>query len=113
MRWFVALGPVALVVACGGKVEETPTATITGENMPSSTQAAGCQGACERFLECNTTIDDRGSCLRECSSEFPDSASATRWGACIKALSCQRIEDGQFMDYGPLGECATQARRGR
>ena len=113
MRWRAAVGPFVLVAACGGRVEDSPTATITGENMPSSTQAVGCQGACERFLECNTKTDDRASCLRECSSEFPDPASAARWGSCIKALSCQRIEDGQFMNYGPLGECATHAKSGR
>ncbi len=113
MHWFAALGPLVLVVACGGRVEETPTATITGENLPSSTQSVGCESACERFLECDTKLDDRASCLRECRSEFPDSAAAARWGTCIKALSCQRIEDGQFMNYGPLGECATRAKSGR
>jgi hypothetical protein len=113
MRWFAALGPMVLVAACGGKVEDSPTATITGENLPSSTQATGCEGACERFVECNTSVGDRARCVRDCNGEFPDPASAARWGSCIKALSCQRIEDGQFMNYGPLGECASRAKSGR
>lgn len=114
MRWLATLGSIGLVVACGGRVEEeASSAPVNGGNVPASTQAVGCQGACERFLECDTKIDDRARCLRDCSSEFPDPASADRWGACIKALSCQRIEDGKYMDYGPLGECAAQAKRGR
>ncbi len=121
MRWPLALGSIALVaacvacVACGGKVlEDSPTATITGENIPPSTQAAGCQGACERFVECKVDYDlTNRDCLDDCSTEFPDPATAKRWGSCVEALSCQLIRDGQYMNYGPLGECATRARTGR
>ena len=66
-------------------------------------------------VECKVDYDvtNREGCLDDCSTELPDPATAKRWGSCVEALSCQRIRDGQYMNYGPLGECATRARTGR
>jgi len=109
MRWFVAAGLVLVTCACGGKLEDPPTATTTGENLPPAAPATGCAGACDRFLEC-AALDDRASCMRDCSLQFPDKASAASWGSCISALSCPRIEEGMRMNYGPLGECMSRAK---
>ncbi len=56
-------------------------------------------------------VTNREGCLDDCSTELPDPATAKRWGSCAEALSCQRIRYGQYMNYGPLGECATREDR--
>ncbi|HSO40432.1 MAG TPA: hypothetical protein VLT33_48230 [Labilithrix sp.] len=112
MRWIFATGLALVALACGGcggKLEDEPTATITGENLPKATAATGCAGACDRFRACDA-LHDPASCLRDCAEQFPDPGSAARWGSCITALSCPRIVEGMSMNYGPLGECMSRAK---
>jgi hypothetical protein len=110
-----SFGLVVAVAACGGRVDEdpSPTGTTPGStNTPSNAPAAtGCAGACDRFRECTSAFEDRTECVRDCGREFPDPARARVYASCIQALSCEWIERGLSMDYGPIGECYTKAGR--
>ena len=102
----------ACAAACGGKVDEpspspTPGANVT--NAPAT--GTGCEGACIRLHDCTNPPDDRDACVRSCQSELSDPTAARIYGTCIEALSCATIQENQFMDWGPIGECYSTARR--
>lgn len=95
------------LAACGGKVEEEAVATSTD-------RADGCARACVRMSStCGAFDASGGDCERSCRAELDDPASAGRYADCIDALSCADIQRGVSMDYGPIGACWSQARRGR
>ena len=103
--------------ACGGAIDDasdSPT-PASGKNAPTSTTPdEGCARACERMTKtCAAWTDDDGACVRSCRSDFGgDGAAAQRYAACLDALPCSEIERGMTMNYGPIGECHTRARRG-
>ncbi len=103
--------------ACGGRIDEAADspAPAPGTNGPASTSGGdGCTRACDRMTKaCAAVKDASGACLRSCRSDLGDDPDAARrYAACIESLSCAEIERGATMDYGPLGECLTRARRG-
>lgn len=114
---FVIFGAALGVIGCGGRIDEpsdTPT-PASGTNAPASTPSGdGCTRACERMAKTCDALDDvNGSCTRSCRSDFgSDPEAAARYAACLESLSCADIQRGMSMDYGPIGECFTRARRG-
>lgn len=54
---------------------------------------------------------DDPQCVASCSSNFDAPEEGARFASCIDELSCDEIRRGAFMDYGPIGECWTKARR--
>jgi hypothetical protein len=101
---------VASAAGCGGQIDDpAPTAT-TGSNSPTNTPAAtGCARSCDRVRACATPYDDRDACITSCGHDFPDPARARTYASCIEALSCDEIERGLSMNYGPLGACYAKA----
>lgn len=96
--------------ACGGRIEDSPAppATTTRDsaaNVPSATPA--CEAACTRIRTC-TGFEDL-DCATDCARRFTPRGAAA-YASCIDALTCETIERGLFMDYGPLGECHQKAR---
>ena len=105
---------VAAVAACGGRVDDPAPSSTPGSNTPSNAPTTtGCAGACDRFHECTPTAsDDRDKCISLCAREFSaDPAQARTYGSCIQGVSCAELERGLSMDYGPIGECYTQAHK--
>ncbi len=105
------------LAACGGRIDTSSEAppTASGTNNPSSaTGADGCVRACERMTtSCDAMDDENGACVRSCRSDLGgDPEAERRYAACLEALSCEDIRRGMSMDYGPIGECWTRARRG-
>jgi len=43
--------------------------------------------------------------------ELPEASEARSYGTCIEALSCDQIERGVSMNWGPIGECWSKALR--
>ena len=103
---------VASAAACGGRVDDPAPTTMPGSNSPSNAPASiGCTGACDRVRACMTPFEERDACIRSCDRDFPDPARADIYGSCIEALSCDAIERGLGMNYGPFGVCYTKAGR--
>jgi hypothetical protein len=102
---------VAAASACGGRVDDpAPTAT-TGSNSPTNAPTStGCARACDRVRTCATPYEGRDACVSTCEQDFPDLARAHTYASCIEALSCDEIERGLAMNYGPLGACYAKAR---
>jgi hypothetical protein len=101
----------ASAAACGGQVDDSAPASKTGSNGPSNAPVAtGCAGACDRFRECVSSFDDRGDCVKDCGRDLPDPARAAGFATCLQALSCESIQRGMTMSYGPIGECYAKAR---
>jgi hypothetical protein len=101
------------LVACGGKVDEPSPAITPGSNTTTNApaDASGCEGACSHLHDCTTPPDDRDACMKSCGEELPDPAQARIYATCIESLSCATIQEGMFMNYGPIGECYTTAHR--
>jgi hypothetical protein len=102
------------LAACGGSVEDSgATKPSNGSsNAPASTNTGdGCARACDRLKTCGGLDDPR--CAVSCSRDFGGQVDAARrYAACLDALTCAEIQRGMTMDYGPIGECQTKARRG-
>lgn len=115
MRRLISASLLLLALAsCGGRVDDpAPTSTSAptpGSNSPSSAPAAtGCATACDRFRACTSSFEQRDECVRSCGRDFPDPARARTYASCIAALSCDEIERGLSMNYGPIGECYSKA----
>ena len=115
MRRLIFASPLLVVLAaCGGRVDEpAPTGTSAptpGTNSASNARAVtGCAAACDRFRACTSSVEPRDECLRSCGSEFPDPLRARTYASCIEALSCDEIERGLSMNYGPIGACYSKA----
>ncbi len=97
----VVLGFV--LASCGGKVEESIPAQATATNAPPPS----CASACERIRAC--TARDDAECERSCGGDL-DARGGAAYAECVDALSCQTIERGLYMDWGPLGECYAKGR---
>ena len=107
---FVAAGSAA----CGGRVDEpAPSTTLPGgeasNTVSNAPTATGCAGACDRFRVCTTSFEGLEACVRSCLRELPDPARAATYARCIQALSCDELERGLSMNYGPIGACYTKA----
>ena len=97
--------------ACGGKTEEQGLAPGSGMNTPTNAEASGvgCDRACDRmYATCTESPRGRETCASSCASDF-DERAARIYGACVGALSCESIERGLSMDFGPIGECWAKA----
>lgn len=98
--------------ACGGKVDDSRSPSTPGADATSNAPLAfGCAGSCDRFRECTSAFEDRDACVLSCQQEFPDSARARVYASCIQATSCEDLERGLSMNYGPIGECSFRAHR--
>jgi hypothetical protein len=104
------------LVACGGRIDDSGEAPVAApaSNAPASTTSGdGCTRACDRMTSTCSAIADDGECLRACRSGLGDDPDAARrYAACLEELSCADIQRGVTMDYGPIGQCFTRARRG-
>jgi hypothetical protein len=98
----------ASLLACGGRVASETSEPVeqTGTNMPAPLRAS-CTRACTRIQTC--TGQEDLWCTDDCARQY-DGRGATTYAACIDGLSCQTIERGLFMDFGPLGECHAKAQ---
>lgn len=103
---------VAAAAGCGGRVDDPAPSSTPGSNSPSNAPTTtGCAGACDHFHACGPGFDDRERCISSCASEFTDPARARIYGSCIQSVSCAELERGLSMDYGPIGECQTRAKK--
>jgi len=103
---------VAGSAACGGRVDDpAPSSTLPGgeASVSNAKAATGCAGACDRFRTCTTSFEGQEACLRSCGREFPDPVRAGTYASCIQALSCDELERGLSMSYGPIGACYAKA----
>src|SRR5690348_11439738 len=102
----------AMLVGCGGAVDDGAPSPSPGTNAPSSNSVPnrdGCGEACRRMtVECAAYEDP--NCAQSCASNFTSPAQQTTFAECIDALSCEEIQRGATMNYGPIGECWSRAR---
>jgi hypothetical protein len=113
---YLFLGATLLVAGCGGAVDDgapspspSPSSTTNAPNSMAS--GDGCARACDRMTGTCAAYEDP-TCVDSCSASFNTPAKASAFAACIDELSCDDIRRGATMDYGPIGECWTRARRG-
>jgi len=50
------------------------------------------------------------TCEKSCAANFTSPNQQTAFAECIDALSCEEIQRGVTMNYGPIGECWSKAR---
>jgi len=109
-----ALAFVIGLAACGGKVEEQgqPSTSAPASNTPRNVVADdGCHRACARIASC--THDAQGTsdverCASSCAGDFGE-PGADIYASCIESLTCEDIQRGLTMDYGPIGACGAKA----
>lgn len=116
MRWLTFAGlflASAWPAGCGGRVDDPTPSSLAGSSRSTNVSAAGvgCAAACDRFRECTAAREDRDACIAACVKELPEASEARSYGTCIEALSCDQIERGVSMNWGPIGECWSKARR--
>lgn len=108
MRFAFSFAAALALFACGGKVDESvPRSNSTNAQANVPLDGDACTQACARIATCTNTATHKG-CIASCRSEFDESGTEI-YRACIAALSCDDIQRGLTMDYGPLGECMSRA----
>ncbi len=97
------------LAACGGRIEDPPAPPATTRASAGNVSSAmpACEDACTRIRTC-TGFEDL-DCATDCARRLTPRGAAA-YAACIDELTCETIERGLFMDYGPLGECHREAR---
>jgi hypothetical protein len=95
-----------VLAACGGKLEDEPTGSSNAQTVPTD-----CAGACDRFRACAERPFDAAACTRDCQHSLPAPSRAAAFASCVGQLSCDAIDRGLAMDYGPIGACYSHAAR--